>query len=136
MDADTIKLDKARYVADRTRYDGSKRKSLASLLGGCEFKKTDEGLLHENFDLIHVVNVLHHLHPYEELPDFLFQSFQRLTRNGFLVIEDFFIGDYPSKFAQKKFTFAETLVIWVLANWLAFFCFPAEMMESIVTFIG
>jgi len=49
----------------------------------------------ESYDMIHVVNVLHHLHPVTDLPEFLNNALGRLTWGGFLVFEDLFLGDYP-----------------------------------------
>lgn len=56
----------------------------------------------ESFHLVHTVNVLHHLHPWRDVPEAVAALFKLTAVGGYLVFHDVFLGNYPKNPAHQE----------------------------------
>lgn len=73
-------------------------RSLRQRLESCEIQLAPDDLTRvteANFDVIVLVNLIHHLEPVGTLANFIRQALRLLRGHGYLVVEDFFLGEYP-----------------------------------------
>lgn len=91
-------VEKARTIAKQSR--SATELPLNQRLRSCKIELAPDdltGIARGTYDAIILVNVLHHLDPVRKLPEFIREAFRIMRENGYLVIEDFFLGEYPEE---------------------------------------
>ncbi len=124
-DRDTEAVQDARAVAARCPDAAPRAKPLDQRLRSCRIEPAPEDLAHvpeASFDVIALVNVIHHLDPVTDLPDFLRQALRLLRGGGFLVVEDFFLGEYPAELDSDAIYRCQDAIYFGPAELSALFC--------------
>jgi SAM-dependent methyltransferase len=124
-DADESALANARLAAQR-RPDGTAGiKPIEQRLRSCKIELAPDDLAsvaEAGFDVIVLVNVIHHLNPVTTLADFVRQALRLLRGRGFLVVEDFFLGEYPAEIDTRGIYNCQDGVYFGPAELSAVFC--------------
>jgi len=108
FDPEPAQVDAARIVAAEIDPGAPRTTPLVHTLAECRIGDHDEyakkPLRENSFHIVHLVNVLHHVDPVHSLPLFLEETLSLLKVGGYLIIEDFFLGNYPSNLAWDFYT--------------------------------
>jgi SAM-dependent methyltransferase len=115
----------ARSIAERYPRGAADPRPLGQRLGSYSIELAPDDLgrvAAANFDVIVLVNVIHHLEPTTALANFLRQALRLLRRSGYLLVEDFFLGEYPPELDTSSIYFCRDGVYFGPAELSSVFC--------------
>lgn len=106
LDISAEAIEAAKRVASRPDIDAPNNNSLEVRLRECIVGNVSEyadRMPYSKFEIVHIVDVIHHLNPIDELPKFLHKIINLLSLGGYVIIEDVFLGNYPVNLAMETY---------------------------------